>query len=188
MDRRRGGAMTPEIDPALRAALRGALALLWLASAGHKLRDPARFRDALGGYRLVPAGAVRAAAGLIVALELGLGLALLLPGSGAAPAVATAALLACYAAAIAANLLRGRRAIDCGCGARPQPLDEALVARNAALVGLALLAALPGSARGLVWLDAATIAGGAAALAALHAAADAAIASRIRFRGRRAHA
>jgi uncharacterized membrane protein YphA (DoxX/SURF4 family) len=118
LDRRGAGAMTPALDPALRAALRCALALLWLASAHHKLRDPARFRDALAGYRLVPAPLVRAVAAGIAALELALGLALLLPWAGPAPALATAALLALYAAAIAATLARGRRAIDCGCGAR----------------------------------------------------------------------
>ena len=178
--------MMPELDPALRAVLRGALALLWLAAASHKLRDPERFRDAITGYQLVPAQAVRAASALVVALELALGLALLLPGSGAAPALATGALLAFYAVAIAVNLMRGRRAIDCGCGARPQPLGEGLVVRNAGLVGVALLAALPGNGRSLVWLDGATIAGGAAALAALYAAVDASIGSRVR--AQRVHA
>jgi len=172
--------MTPELDPALRATLRGALALLWLAAAHQKLRDPARFRDALAGYQLIPATAVRTASALVVALELALGLALLLPGSGAAPALATGALLALYAAAIAANLMRGRRAIDCGCGARPQPLGEGLVARNAVLVAIALTAALPASGRAFAWLDAATIAGGAAALAALYASVDAAIGQHLR--------
>jgi hypothetical protein len=172
--------MTPELDPALRAMLRCALALLWLAAASHKLRDPARFRDALTGYQLVPAAAVRAASALIVALELALGLALLLPGSGAAPALATGALLALYAVAIAANLKRGRRTIDCGCGARPQPLGEGLVVRNAVLVAIALLAALPASGRAFVWLDAATVAGGAAALTAMYAAVDAAIGNHVR--------
>ena len=42
--------------------------------------------------------------------------------------------------------------------------------RNAVLIGVALAAALPANGRALVWLDAATIAGGAAALAALYAA------------------
>ena len=86
----------------------------------------------------------------------------------------------------AANLLRGRRALDCGCGARPQPLGEGLVVRNVVLVAIALAAALPASGRALVALDAATIAGGAAALAALYAAADAALANGARSHARRA--
>jgi len=180
--------MTPALDPALRAALRCALALLWLAAARHKLRDRARFRAALAGYQLVPPAAVRALASLVAIGELALGLSLLVPGTGAAPALATGALLALYAIAISANLMRGRRAIDCGCGARPQPLGEGLVVRNAVLVAIALVAALPASGRALVWIDAATIAGGAAALAALYAAADTALANGFRPRGLRAHA
>jgi hypothetical protein len=172
--------MMPELDPALRAALRGALALLWLVSAHHKLRDPAGFRVALAGYRLVPAPFVRAVAAGIAALELALGLGLLLPAGGPLPALAAAALLGLYTLAIAANLLRGRRAIDCGCGARPQPLGEGLVLRNAVLFSLALAAALPATGRALTGLDAATILGGAAALAMVYAAADTALASGLR--------
>ena len=180
--------MTPALDPALRAALRCALALLWLAAARHKLRDPARFRDALAGYQLVPAAAVRAVAALVAALELALGARAARAGSRRCARARDGALLALYAVAIAANLVRGRRAIDCGCGARPQPLGEGLVVRNAVLIAIALAAALPASGRALVWLDAATIAGGAAALAALYAAADAALANGVRSRALRARA
>jgi uncharacterized membrane protein YphA (DoxX/SURF4 family) len=180
--------MTPALDPALQTALRCAFALLWLVSAAHKLRDPARFRAALAGYQLIPPPAVRGFAAGIAGLELALGLGLLVPGIGPAPALATAALLALYALAIAANLVRGRRAIDCGCGARPQPLGEGLVLRNATLVGIALAAALPATGRTLGWIDAATILGGAAALAALYAAADAALANGARSRALRARA
>jgi hypothetical protein len=169
--------VTPGLDPALLAALRSALALLWLGAAHHKRKDPARFRAALAGYRLLPAPAVPAAAAGLAALELGLALALLLPAAGAAAALASAALLALYGLAIGAGLLRGRRGIDCGCGARPQPLGLHLLARNAALMAIALAAALPASGRALGWLDAVTIAGGAGALAALYAAVDAALAN-----------
>lgn len=172
--------MTPALDPALLFTLRAALALLWLAAAAQKLRDPLRFRAALADYQLAPAAAAPALAALVTGLEGVLGFALLVPASGAAAALASAALLALYASAIALNLKRGRRSLDCGCGARPQPIDASLVARNLALVLLALLAALPSSGRALVWLDAPTIAGGAAALAALYAAGDAALANRTR--------
>jgi hypothetical protein len=169
--------VTLALDPALLAALRCALALLWLGAAHHKLKDPARFRAALAGYRLLPAQAVAVAAAGVTWLELGLAFGLLLPAAGAAAALASAWLLALYALAIAGSLLRGRRGIDCGCGARPQPLGPHLLARNALLIGIALAAALPTSARGLGWLDAITIAGGAGALAALYAALDTALAN-----------
>jgi hypothetical protein len=174
------------LDPALIATLRAALALLWLAAAAQKLRDPARFRAALAGYALLPGRSVSAAASLLVLAELALGIALLAPGP--APALATAALLALYAAAVAINLARGRRAIDCGCGARPQPLGAGLVVRNAALAVLALATALPTSARPLVAIDALTVAGGVAALAALYAGLEQALANGARLRTARVRA
>jgi hypothetical protein len=180
--------VTPALDPALLAALRGALALLWLGSARHKLAHPARFRAALAGYRLLPERALRAAAAAVIALELGLALALLAPATGAVAALASAALLSLYALVIAVGLLRGRRGVDCGCGARPLPLGPQLLARNAGLIALALAAALPATGRGLGWLDAVTIAGGAGALAALHAAIEAALANGARSAGLRARA
>jgi hypothetical protein len=47
-------------------------------------------------------------------------------------------LLVVYAGAIGANLWRGRRHIDCGCGlgSRAQPISLGLIARNALLIGL----------------------------------------------------
>ena len=92
------------LDPALQITLRAALALLWLVAASHKLRDLLRFRAALAGYALVPESAVRALAALVIALELALGVTLLAPAAGAYPALASAALLAAYAGAIALNL------------------------------------------------------------------------------------
>jgi Methylamine utilisation protein MauE len=169
----------PALDPALRGALRGGLGLVLLAAAAPKLRDPARFRAALAGYALLPPRAESPAAAALVAAEVAAGAALLAPGSGPAPALAAAALFALYAAAIAANLARGRRDVDCGCGgpASRRPLGEGLVARNAALVLAAAAAALPASLRATVWIDAASGVGGALALALLYAAADAALAN-----------
>jgi Methylamine utilisation protein MauE len=180
--------VTPALDPALLAALRCALALLWLDSARHKLRDPVRFRAALAGYRLIPAPALRAVAAAVAVLELLLAVALLAPATGAGAALASAALLALYALAIAANLARGLRGIDCGCGARPQPLGEGLLARNAVLTLIALAAALPTSGRALTGIDAVSILGGAAGLAALYAAIDTALANGARSRVLRAGA
>jgi hypothetical protein len=176
--------VTPALDPALLAVLRCALALLWLGSARHKLQDPKRFRAALAGYRLIPAASVRASAAGIVALELALALALLAPATGALAALASAALLSLYGLAIAAGLGRGRRGIDCGCGPRPQPIGEELLVRNAMLTLVALAAALPASSRELMWIDAATVLGGAAGLSALYTAANAALANAVRSRAR----
>jgi uncharacterized membrane protein YphA (DoxX/SURF4 family) len=174
--------VTPVLDPALHWVARCTLALLLLAAARHKLRDLARFRGALAGYELAPTRALPALAGCVIAAELALGAALVAGGAGPAPALAAAGLFAAYTAAIAANLARGRRAIDCGCGAHPQPLGEALLLRNLALIGLALLATLPAGGRALAALDALSVLGGSATLFALYGAVDAALANGARLR------
>ncbi len=167
--------MIPPLDPVPRTVLRGALAVLFLWAAAHKLRDRAAFRRALADYRLLPAGAVAPAAGLLIAAELGTAATLLLPGSGAGPSLCAAAILGTYAAAVAANLARGRRHIDCGCAgaAARRRLSGGLVARNLALAAAALLSAPPPAPRSLGWLDAATVAAAVTALAFLYAAAEA---------------
>lgn len=164
------------LDPALQWTLRVALACLLLAAGLHKLRRGAAFRAALADYRLLPARLTAPAAHGLAALELGTGLALLAaPLAGGAAALA-AALFALYGAAVALNLARGRRHIDCGCGPAPRPLGASLVARNALLVLAAGLAALPAAARPLVWIDALTVGAGALVLALLYTALDGALA------------
>jgi len=67
-----------------------------------------------------------------------------------AAAAATAAVLAGYTLAIVVNLRRGRRHVTCGCGLSGNDgeyLSWGLVLRNAFLILVALLAALPASAR-----------------------------------------
>jgi hypothetical protein len=164
------------LDPAVAAALRAGLALLFAAAALHKARDPRAFRDALAAYRVLPPAAAGAAAAAVVAAELAAAALLVaaLPGAGdgawlrRAGGLLAAALLAVYGAAIAANLARGRRDLDCGClgPAGRQPLSGWLVARNAALAAAALALLLPVSTRALLWPDALTVAG-ATLLAAL---------------------
>jgi hypothetical protein len=94
------------------------------------------------------------------------------------------ALLATYTLAIAANLARGRRDIDCGCfgPAARQPLSAALVARNAALLGVAVLALLPVQARALHPADALSIAGAVGFGALVFASANALLANAPRLR------
>jgi hypothetical protein len=157
------------LDPAADVALRSAFALLWLGAVRHKLADPDRFRAAVADYRLLPARLAAIAALALVVFEAALGLALLM-GSLRVPALwGTAALLALYAVAIGANLLRGRRHVDCGCvgPALRQPLSGWLVSRNGVLIALALAGSGPAGVRALGWLDVITIAGtvGVAALA-----------------------
>lgn len=171
-------------DPALQLALSGATALLFLSAAVHKLRGFGDFRTALGAYDVLPAAALGPAAGALAAAEVAIGVGCLLPGVAPAACIAGAGLLALYSGAIALNLSRGRRSIDCGCGGPGgrRPISAGLLARNAALAALLLLAALPAGARPIVWLDAVTAVSLLAALALLHAALDVALANAARLR------
>jgi uncharacterized membrane protein YphA (DoxX/SURF4 family) len=165
--------MDPKMDPTISLIIRAALGLLFVVAAWHKLRDPRRFAATLGEYRLMPARFVPVAAACVVLAELGAVLALVRwPRSGAA---AAAALLAVYGSAIAVNLARARRHIDCGCGgpAARREIGAWMVARNALVAVAALAAALvPVAARELIWLDACTIVAATAMLAACWTATD----------------
>lgn len=166
------------LDPALALTLRAALALLLLGAAFAKLRGFAAFRAAVAGYRLLPGRGVGVAALGLLAAELTLGAMLLVPALGGPAALGAAALLLLYAGAMAVNLARGRRDVDCGCtgpGAR-RPIGWELVARNLLLAGVALGAALPAAMRSLVWLDGVSVVAGAAVLALLYATLDASLA------------
>jgi hypothetical protein len=161
------------VDPALQALLRGGLALLFAAAALHKLRAPREFAATLANYRLLPGALVPAAAAALAGAEVALAAAL---GAGAflpAAPFAAAGILALYSLAIAANLARGRRSIECGClgPAGRQPLSAWLLARNALLVAACLALAAPSAPRTLQWMDAVTVAGGVAVLALLWSAA-----------------
>lgn len=161
------------MDPVFDLIIRAALGVLFVVAAWHKLRDPRRFAATLGEYRLLPARFAPAAAACVVLAELGAVVALLLWPRGGA--TAATALLAVYASAIAVNLARGRRHIDCGCGgpAARREISAWMVARNAVVAVTALAAAvLPVEARELVWLDACTIVAATALLAACWSATD----------------
>ena len=166
------------LDPALDLALRAGLALLFATSALAKLRDARGFADAVAGYRLLPAALAAPAAAGFLAAELALAVALWLPTARLASALVAGALLALYGLAIALNLARGRRDIDCGCGGPfgRQTLSEGLVLRNAGLAAAALLVALPLAPRALGWLDAFTALAAVTSAALLHLAASALLA------------
>lgn len=167
--------MTPALalDPVLRWLLRAGLALLFASAAAHKLRDLAAFRASLAAYELLPGAFVRTVSALIAAGEAALAVALLVVSSPL-PALAAAGLLFLYSGAIAINLLRGRRNIDCGCaGPRArQPLGPGLVARNLALLAAAVAGALPAAPRTLVWIDVFTLGSGLVASCLLYKAID----------------
>jgi len=159
-------------DPVLDLVLRGALAALFASAALHKLRDAGAFRDVVRAYRLLPDAAVSAAP-VIAAAELAVAAALVLPAMRTSGALGAVALLAVYSIAIGVNLGRGRRTIDCGCGAlgARQPISEWLLARNALLALAALMTLRTPVPRAIVWIDWLTVAGGVAVAACVWTAA-----------------
>jgi len=156
------------IDPVVQLSVCGALAWVWVGSGIEKLRDLPRFRRIFADYRLLPTRLSRAFAPLVAMAELGLAAGLLWPAARPTALLGVAGLLSLYSAAIALNLARGRRDIDCGC-AGPQAgatLAGWLLLRNAALVAAALACRLPQDPRPLVWLDALSVLGAACVLVA----------------------
>jgi hypothetical protein len=142
------------LDPFLHALLAAALAVLWGHAAVVKLRDLDRLQGVVADYRLLPAALARPASRALPVVELAVAAGLVLAPARPAAALASAALLALYAVAVGANLARGRRSIDCGCGGAPRPIHPWLVGRNLVLAAASLALLAPVGARALGWLDA----------------------------------
>jgi hypothetical protein len=122
-------------------AIRVLVALVFLNAAMGKIRHRVAFQGVVANYRLLPEITVQVFALLLPVVEAAVGGALLFaPPSG--PEASAALLLMMFAAAMAINIWRGRRHIDCGCfqSTLKQTLSWTLVARN---VGLALLLGIP---------------------------------------------
>lgn len=138
-------------------AIAWALAGVFALGVAHKLGAPSAFLLTLRQYRVLPGWAQLAAATLVIFSELAVTAGLVLRPSAAYVGWATLALLGLYTVAIAFNLARGRRDIDCGCSgpALRQTLSGSLLWRNGVLMLLALCLTAPLSAsRSLHWLDA----------------------------------
>lgn len=172
------------IDPVPAAILTLSLAALWLAAGLHKLADLRAFERALEAYDVAPRGVLAPLARLLPVLELALAAGLLAGASRPAAGVLSALLLVGYGAAIALNLQRGRRDLDCGCmgfGMRPR-ISAALLWRNA-LAALASLCAglLPRAQRAPSWIDTWTIIAGVLVIALLYLALEGLRAAAQRF-------
>jgi hypothetical protein len=142
-------------------------------------------------YRLLPSAAAPAVAHALIRSECAAAIALALAALGISSEVPHAAvamrlggaaatvLLALYTSAIAANLARGRRDLDCGCHgpASRTPISWGLVVRNLAAIGAGLLCLATAAPRELVWLDAVTLVAAVLAAALLWSAAETALAN-----------
>jgi hypothetical protein len=167
--------MSPALlDPCIGCVLAGAFALLFAHAALAKWRGLAEFRAVLANYRLFPAPLGAALAWLVPALEAALALALLNAPTRWFASLAGAALLLAYAAAISANLRRGRYDLDCGCGgpAERRPIAAWMVGRNVALAAALAAVGPQWSARTLGWTDLLTVVGGLVVVTLLYVALD----------------
>lgn len=114
-----------------------------LLAALPKLTWQVEFERALTNYQLLPSGLVPAVARWLPRLELLCALALFAGVLLAPVATAVAILLTVFSAAMAVNLVRGRR-IDCGCGGSvaPRQIGWRLVISDLALAAMAAWVAI----------------------------------------------
>lgn len=181
-------------DPVLLYAASAALACVLLLGALEKLKDIAGFTAIVSAYRILPAGWSGAFAWLFVLSEALAGALLLAPARQATGAQLALLVLAAATLALAFNLVRGHRDIDCGCGgpAASGPgrgtqrggLSWWLVLRNAllALWAAPALIAAAGQSRGLQWADSAAVFGLAMAAVGLYFTANHLLASHLKLR------
>ncbi|WP_347469377.1 MauE/DoxX family redox-associated membrane protein [Burkholderia stagnalis] len=148
------------IDPVLATGAQAGMAIVVLLGAAAKMRRPAAFRDALGGYRLLPDALTAPAAFALPLAEAFGAAALLFPDTRTIGAGVLVALLLAFAAALAINILRGHTDIDCGCSGfaamrpdAPRGIGGFHVARALLLAALAATAFAEPAARAVVWFD-----------------------------------
>jgi len=167
-----------QLDPAIDLALRCAFFALFASALAHKVFDFASFQPTVAAYlRASPLAKPSIALGLTIAVMLGEAVAMaacVAPVARTLRAGAIAGMLVLYAAAMGVNLMRGNTLLDCGCnwGSLRQPVGYALVWRNLFLALVALLLAIPVSARSLQPVDMVTIAAGTVLAVLVYASAN----------------
>lgn len=145
------------------------LGILFAAGALTKLRQRRDFYAAVLAYQLLPPRQALNMAVILPWAEAAIALGLIAGFSIAG--YAAAGLLLAYALAMAVNIRRGRRNLDCGCGGAPQALSIWLVVRNFILAGAALAGTfMPADIHPLEPIELLAVAGGLSALTLLYIA------------------
>lgn len=122
----------------------GLVCLVFLRAALHKWQEREEFTSVVADYRILPGSLTAIVAALLPFLELLAALLLMVPAARTAGSIMSMILLTTYASAMGLNLIRGRDAIDCGCGGRSHGITWLHVFRN---LLLSVLASFP------LWLE-----------------------------------
>jgi len=170
------------LDPLILTTISIGFGLLFLLTAVHKFSTAQQFRVILEEYRVMPRVLAGLVARIVPLLEVILSIGWFTAYRPGLVAISSAILLAAYTSAIGVNLLRGRIHIGCGCGVGgssdgDQQLSSGLILRNAILIAIALVAAIPVTARPFAVLDYVTIGTTLLASALLYAGANQLLAS-----------
>jgi hypothetical protein len=123
------------------------IAMVFAAAALSKLWAWRELPGVVHNFRLLPSVLVVPVALVLPPLEIAIAAGLLMPGARSPAAACAALLFVVFAAALAMNLHRGRRQIDCGCfrSDLKQPISLAVVLRNL-LLAVAALPLIPAGA------------------------------------------
>lgn len=149
------------IDPVVSGLLEADLALIFLAGAVQKARDPAWFTRAVREFQLIPHRLASPFAIAVTLVELLCAVGVLWAPTRVLAAGGIVALLLAFSAAVTINLARGRRDLDCGCFGPAATLSAGLsgwiVLRNLVLAAMAAALWMPIDARPVVWIDYLTV-------------------------------
>ncbi len=133
-------ALNDAVASGLLILLRESLALVLALGGVGKLANLGHFAKLLRAYDLLPAVMVRPASVVLPILEVSTGGCIAPNSFTPVSEYFAAGLFTVFMAAVGINLLRGRRELPCACfGNWSRTISWHLVARNSALVGLALV-------------------------------------------------
>ena len=126
-------------EPVITAYAQVLLLIVFGAAGWSKLRSLEAFEGVVYNFRILPESVGRPVALVLPVAELAIAAGLIFPATRAVAAAAAIGLLLMFCIAIAINLMRGRREIDCGCfsSTLKQHLSTGLILRNLLLAGLA---------------------------------------------------
>ncbi|SAL83700.1 methylamine utilization protein MauE [Caballeronia arvi] len=147
------------IDPVILMVCIASAAIIALASAAPKWREPSRFRASLEAFALLPSFALTPLSFAFPAVEAAGAIGLLFADTRMPCAIALIALFMLFGIALAINVLRGHTDIDCGCSGfiasarTPKSIGWWHVARAFMLASLVALTLLPETTRALVSFD-----------------------------------